>query len=77
MAANKPIVASDIPSIREILNKNNAVFFKADDSADLAEKIKFILNNKEIGQKKAEQAYCDVLNFTWHKRAQKIIDGLL
>ncbi|MFA4872193.1 MAG: glycosyltransferase family 4 protein [Patescibacteria group bacterium] len=77
MAADKPIVASDIPSIREILNENNAIFFKADDSADLAEKIKFILNNKEIGQKKAEQAYCDVLNFTWHKRAQKIIDGLL
>lgn len=77
MAANKPIVASDIPSIREILNENNAIFFKADDPVDLADKIKMALKNNNLAQAKAEQAHRDVLNYTWHKRVQKIIDGLL
>jgi len=74
MAANKPIIASDLPSIKEILNDNNCFFCKPGDSNDLAEKIKFVLNNKEIAEKKAQQAYKDSKQYSWDKRTKKIIE---
>lgn len=74
MASGKPVVASDLPSIREILNEKNATFFKPDDSKDLAEKIKDVLNNLQLAEKKAIQAKEDVKNYTWQKRAEKILN---
>ncbi|MEK7581842.1 MAG: glycosyltransferase, partial [Patescibacteria group bacterium] len=44
MASGRPIVASDLPSLREVLNENNAVFVKPDDPESLAEGIKKIFN---------------------------------
>jgi len=73
MATNKPIVASNLPNIREILNKNNGIFFKPNDSQDLAQKIKYILNNPQPAQTLANQARQDVQKYIWPKRAEKII----
>ncbi len=74
MASNVPIIASDLVSIKEVLNKNNAIFFKPDDSKDLAEKIKNLLQNQDLSVKISTQALKDVQNYTWQKRAQKIIN---
>jgi glycosyltransferase involved in cell wall biosynthesis len=74
MASEKPILASDLPSIREVLNENNAVFFKPDDPQDLADKIKYILDNFDLAEKISTQAKIDVQNYTWDKRAEKIIN---
>jgi len=76
MAAGKPIVASDLPSIREVLNENNVTFFKADSADDLAEKIKQVLENQEPAQRRATQAKEDAKNYTWQKRVEKIISFL-
>ena len=73
MASGVPIISSDLPSIKEILNKNNAIFFNADDSKNLAEKIKFILQNKELANKIFKQALKDVRSYTWEKRSEKIV----
>ncbi len=51
MASKKPIIASDLPSIKCILNKENAIFCKPGDPNDLAEKISYLLNNEDIGGK--------------------------
>lgn len=71
MASRRPIVASDLTSIREILNNENAVLVKPDNSKSLAEGIKKVLkgNNKKI----VENAYKDVQAHTWGKRAKKIL----
>lgn len=73
MAAGKPIVASDLPSLREVLNENNAVFFFPDNAASLANSVKRILEDRELAQKIANKARQDVEQHTWEKRAQKII----
>ncbi len=76
MAADRPIVASDLPSIREILNEENAVLVVADKSAELAETIKIALRNETAMVEVANQALEDIKKYDWAKRARKIIDFL-
>jgi glycosyltransferase involved in cell wall biosynthesis len=72
MAASRPIVASNIPSITEILNQNNAVLVEPDNPEDLARGIKKILTDKNLADKISRQAYQDVQKYTWTERARKI-----
>ena len=73
MASRRPIVASNLPSLREILNDRNSILVKPDDSESFAEGIKKLINNNEIGEKIADNAWTDVQNYTWAKRAVSII----
>ncbi len=73
MASGRPIIASDLPSIREILNEKNALFCKPGDPSDLAQKIADILEGASLGTALAGQALIDVREFTWKNRAEKIL----
>lgn len=73
MAAGKPIVASSLPSIREILNEENSVLVFPDDSQALAEGIKKVLGDASFAEKISKNALRDAQNFSWEKRAKKII----
>ncbi len=74
MSSKKPIVASDLPSIREILNENNAILVKPDDADALAKGIKKVLQDPDLDDRISKQAYSDVQNHTWQKRAERIIE---
>lgn len=74
MASRRPIIASDLPSIREILDEENANFFTADDPGSLAQKLNQVLADPASAQEKAEQAFLDVQKFTWEQRAKNIIE---
>ncbi len=74
MAASRPIIASNLPSIGEILeNGKNALFFNPDDARDLALKIATILKDPNLAKKMAAQAFLDVQNYSWEERAKKIL----
>jgi len=73
MASGRPIIASDLPSIKEILNEKNCLFCLPDDSTDLAEKIKRLLVDELLGQKLATQARQDAWRYSWNRRAEKIV----
>lgn len=74
MAARRPIVASDLPVLREILRDGgNALLFRTGDAEDLAVKINRLLDDPPLGAKLASQAFADVQEFTWQKRAEKIL----
>jgi len=74
MAMQRPIVSSDLPSAREVLDSENCVFFQPDNPKDLAEKIKVVLNDDMLSEKIAKQAYNKVQNYTWQNRVDKIVD---
>ena len=74
MASKKTIIASDLPSLREILNEENAYLVAPDDEFALEKAIKNVLNQKEISESKASIAYQDVQKYTWRARADKIIN---
>jgi len=69
MASGAPIVASNLPSLKEVLNENNSFLFKADNPKDLADKILLAINNK----KKAKKSLFDVKEYTWQKRIKNIL----
>jgi len=73
MASRRPIVASNIPSIAEILNDSNAVLVLPDDPQDLARGVEEILKNKNDSVALADKAYQDVLQHTWEQRAGRIL----
>lgn len=74
MAAKRPIVASDLPSLREVLNDNNAVFAQADQPESFATAIKKIFTDQILAKEISEQAFIDLQDYTWAKRAIKIIN---
>ena len=48
MAAKRPVVASDLPSIREVLNDKNAVLVEPGNPKALAEGIQKVIQEKEV-----------------------------
>lgn len=74
MASSIPIVASDLKNLREILNEKNAIFFKPDDVHDLADKIKYILDNSNKAELISAQVKKDIQSYTWQKRSEKIVN---
>ena len=73
MAARRPIVASDLPSLREILrHKENAYLVAPDDPQALAESILYVMREHRLAEKMVATAYNEVQNYAWEKRAQKI-----
>lgn len=73
MASGRPIVASDLPSIREILNERNAIIVEPNNARTLADGIKKAIHDTDFSEKIAIKALEDVKNFTWAKRTEKII----
>jgi len=76
MASKRPIIASNLPSIREILNEDNAILINPDDSDSLSKGIDITLKNQAFSDKILIQAYQDVQKYSWFKRSKKIINFL-
>ena len=75
MASGKPIVASDLPSIREVLDGGSAYFVPADDPRALAQGIVTSLEDP-AAPRRAARAREIVASYTWSKRARKILHAL-
>ncbi|MAG12677.1 hypothetical protein CL630_02575 [bacterium] len=73
MASRTPIVASSLPSVKEILNDKNAVLVEPDNPQDLQKGIEVILENKQLARNVSEKAWYDVQDYTWEKRAGRIL----
>lgn len=77
MAAKRPIISSDLPSIREVLNDSNAFLVEPDNPEALARGIKEVLDNPQLSDRISKKAYEDVENnYTWRKRRKKIFKFL-
>jgi glycosyltransferase involved in cell wall biosynthesis len=74
MASGIPIVASDLPSIREILNESNSVLVDPDIPKSIINGIIEVITNKSLANKISEQSFLDVENYTWSKRAINILE---
>ena len=74
MASERPIIASDLPSVREILNEDNAVLVPPSDPKSLGEAIKKLSEDRDFGDKLSAQAFKDVKQYTWDRRAERIIN---
>ncbi|MDH4100636.1 MAG: glycosyltransferase family 4 protein [Nitrospirota bacterium] len=73
MAAGVPVVASDLPSVREVLTDGvNAVLVRPDDPKALAEGVQKLLADRSLANRLATRALDDVRQYSWSSRAEKI-----
>src|SRR3989338_705627 len=75
MTSGIPIVASDIPSTREVLGGESAYLVPPDDAEALAKGIVEALGDPHAAAK-AARAEELVRNYTWDSRAKTILDAL-
>ena len=72
MSHKKPIIASDLPVIREVLNERNSILVEIDDIKlwiSSIQKLKDIKNREFI----ANQALSDFAKYTWKNRALLVV----
>jgi glycosyltransferase involved in cell wall biosynthesis len=73
MAAGRPIVASDLPSIREVLHDNVDALLVEPGSADaLADAIRRLLNDRALAGRLADAALRAVPQYGWDRRAERL-----
>ncbi len=73
MAAGRPIVASDLPSIREVLKDNEqALLVEAGDAEALAAAIRRLIADRPLAERLARAAHAEAPKYTWARRAEKL-----
>ncbi len=75
MAAERAIITSDLPVIREVLNESNALFCPPDDVDAWRTALENLLAYKPRRLMFARQARLAVENHTWIARARHVLDG--
>lgn len=75
MASGRPIITSDLPVIREILDENCALFCPPGDLAAWQAEITHLLDDRPCGFQLAQQARQLVLPYTWLGRAERAFEG--
>jgi len=80
MASGRAIISADLPSIREILNEDNAVFCKSGNWESVIRnwkmEIESLLADEPRRMKLGNQARKDVEKFSWVKREEKVLSYL-
>jgi glycosyltransferase involved in cell wall biosynthesis len=76
MASRRPIVSTNLPSLREIL-AGKGILVEPGNAEKLAESINKILDNPKAGEDLAEKAYNEVsAKYTWSGRAKNILNEI-
>jgi len=73
MASGCPIVASNLPSIAEVLNDQNSILVNPNKPGDLDRGIGRILSEPDLGFQLSKKAMEDVKNYTWERRVKNIL----
>lgn len=73
MASNCPVVASDIPVLRETAG-DAALFTKPGDSDDFCQVIQQLINNPDLQKELVAKGHQQLTRFSWDNNSQTIID---
>lgn len=74
MASSVPIIASDLPSLREIVNDKMVFFVPPDDSARLAQMIDYVVQHPKEAKEKSAVALDEAKKHTWDARARGMLE---
>lgn len=72
LGAGLPILASDLPSLREILNEENACFFEAESKTGFLEALDEQIRNESMRSSQSGKNKALAQQFTWEERAKKV-----
>lgn len=73
MAAGKPIVTSDLPTVRDVLDERSAYFCVPGDARSLQEVLREVLEHPEEASARAKNALALSERYDWGKRMERIL----
>jgi len=73
MAAKRPIITSDLPTIRDVLSEKHAYFCTPGDTASLTKAITHVADNPAEAKAKVEEVSRLVTHYSWEKRMERIL----
>lgn len=76
LAAGKPVVASDLPSVREIAGDDGALYVLPDKALSLADGIERVRREAEVAVRLSRAALLRAKKFDWVERAARISEFL-
>jgi glycosyltransferase involved in cell wall biosynthesis len=76
MASGRPIIASDLPSIREVLSDETAFFATAGDPGSLSAMIDRVLRDKNDAASRADKSKSESFRYSWANRARALIETM-
>ncbi len=75
MACKRTILTSNLPVIGEVLNERNAFLLPPEEPEAWAEALQNCLDDPDRRHALSEQAWQDVQDYTWMKRARRALEG--
>lgn len=76
MASKVPIIATDLPTIREVLDEESAIMVSPGDPAALSQAMKRTFAEPGIARLLAERAYEKVSEYSWQRRTERILEHI-
>lgn len=78
MAAEKPMIVSNIPVLREVLHDGeNCLMCEAEDVGEWIQAVQKLKDDRDCAQRIARQAYQDLSNrYSWNARAKEILSHI-
>lgn len=73
MASGRPIIASDLPTIREVLSEEDSFIVQPNDPQGIARAVEVLRSDPVLESKLAEAAGRDVARFSWDVRARNLL----
>ncbi len=77
MAAGRPIITSDLPTVRDVLDHDTAVFCKPGDTQSLVLALKWIQDHPQEAAERAQKAQELVKSHSWEERMKRILDAAI
>jgi len=74
LASGTPVAVADLPSVRELVDESQALFFAPDNPSALAQALALIRQDKEQALARAKAGAAHAQRYTWDARAQAILD---
>lgn len=76
MAADRPLVTSDLPTVRDVLSEKTAVFSEPGSTESFVKALAWIHDHPENAKERAAAAAALVRHHTWQERMARILDGV-
>lgn len=76
MASGVPMIVSDLPSLREVVDESTAFLFTPDDPVSLSTVIKQALSNHEDAKLRSAKALNLSKGYSWDNRAKEVMKNI-
>ena len=76
MATGRPIISSDLPVLREVLNEDNSVLCDPENIQMWKTAVEKIMDQPKLGEALGSQAREDVRQYTWRGRVRNVMTNI-